>query len=294
MTLIVGFANEHIGFLIGETLLTPLLEVKGNPVGPVNGEFHGLKIQIIDDNTAIAFASSNAAELALKIIAETAKDVQQNTQLDVVSNVLERYAAYVCDAQSTPPDCDFLVLRIENGSKRLAEIRDGVAKYVTRAYIGDPAQYRRLLELKRPFDGPKHQTVVNPDGSTRTEPIDYDNGLGEFIELGFALQALVEQRRNEGVGAVAGNIIRIVDARISRKLEYLQTHEASITAAEGQAGYSLLASNSGTRGIGIYYVSGKVGFVMIVGDAETCRKLPAESLELFKQTAKDQFGLNLS
>lgn len=59
MTLIVGYASEEIGFLVGETLLTPLLEVKGNPVGPVNGEFHGLKIQIIDDNTAIAFASPN-------------------------------------------------------------------------------------------------------------------------------------------------------------------------------------------------------------------------------------------
>ena len=44
MTLIVGYANEEIGFLVGETLLTPLLEVKGNPEGPVNGEFHGLKI----------------------------------------------------------------------------------------------------------------------------------------------------------------------------------------------------------------------------------------------------------
>ena len=43
MTLIVAMANVDIGFMIGETLLTPLLEVKGNPIGPVNGEFHGLR-----------------------------------------------------------------------------------------------------------------------------------------------------------------------------------------------------------------------------------------------------------
>ncbi|MGY4289670.1 hypothetical protein ACVWXO_008936 [Bradyrhizobium sp. LM2.7] len=176
----------------------------------------------------------------------------------------------------------------------MAEIRDGSVRYVERAYIGDPAQYKRLLELRKPFEGPKQQTVVNPDGSTKIEPIDYDNGLREFIELGFALQSLVEQRRRDGVGAIAGNIIRIVDARISRKLEYLQTHEASVTGAEGAGGYSLLASNSGKRGIGIYYLAGRLGFVMIAGDTESCRKLDAESLDMFKQLAEDQFGLNLS
>lgn len=96
------------------------------------------------------------------------------------------------------------------------------------------------------------------------------------------------------MGAIAGNIIRIVDARISRKLEYLQTHEASVTGAEGAGGYSLLASNSGKRGIGIYYLAGRLGFVMIAGDTESCRKLDAESLDMFKQLAEDQFGLNLS
>ena len=92
MTLIVGYANEETGFLVGETLLTPLLEVKGNPVGPVNGEFHGLKIQIVDDNNAIAFASSNAADVALSLIAETAQELQKNPQLDVVAKMTERYA----------------------------------------------------------------------------------------------------------------------------------------------------------------------------------------------------------
>ena len=45
MTLIVGMADADIGFMVGDTLLTPLLETKGDPAGVVNGEFHGLKIQ---------------------------------------------------------------------------------------------------------------------------------------------------------------------------------------------------------------------------------------------------------
>ena len=48
MTLIVAMANDDLGFVVGDTVLSPLLEVKGNPVGPVNGEFHGLKIQIFE------------------------------------------------------------------------------------------------------------------------------------------------------------------------------------------------------------------------------------------------------
>jgi hypothetical protein len=294
MTLIVGYANEDIGFLVGDTLLTPLLEVKGNPVGPVNGEFHGLKIQIIDGNNAVSFASANSTDVALSLIAETAQELQTKPELDVVANIAERYAVRVADAGSDPPDCEFLVLKIEDGRKRLAHITDGVAKYVERAYIGDPAQYKKLMELKTPYVSPANQTVVHPDGTSSVEPVNDSKGLIEFIEIGFALQALVEQRRRDGTGAIGGNIIRVVDAKISRELEYLQTHEAGISPAEGAVGYSLLASNSGKRGIGIYYVAGKLGFVMIAGDAETCRKLPAESLDCFKQLAKDQFGLELS
>jgi hypothetical protein len=80
MTLILAVANRDIGFMVGETLLTPLLEVKGNPIGPVNGEFHGLKIQILNGETAIAFASSNASAMALNIIAGAAREVQNNAQ----------------------------------------------------------------------------------------------------------------------------------------------------------------------------------------------------------------------
>ncbi|MCK1348061.1 hypothetical protein IVB25_29820 [Bradyrhizobium sp. 193] len=259
----------------------------------MSGEFHGLKIQIIDDNTAVAFASSNAADAALTLIGQLAQELVQNAKFDPATQLAERHAELLASKKSDPPDCEFLVLRIDGDRKRLAHITDGVLKYVERAYIGDPAQYRRLLELKKPYVGPKQQTTVHLDGTTTIEPIVNSAGLVEFVEIGLALQALVEQRRGEGIGAIAGNIIRVVDARNSRKLEYLRTHEASITQAEGKAGYSLLASNSGKRGVGIYYVAGKVGFVMIAGDTEPCRKLPAETMDEFKQFAKSQFDLNL-
>jgi hypothetical protein len=89
MTLIVAMANVDIGFMVGDTLLTPLLEVKGNPIGPVNGEFHGLKIQILNGKTAIAFASSNASATALNIIADAAREIQNNAQTDIFANVFE-------------------------------------------------------------------------------------------------------------------------------------------------------------------------------------------------------------
>jgi hypothetical protein len=66
-------------------------------------------------------------------------------------------------------------------------------------------------------------------------------GLIEFTEIGLAVEALVQQRDKDGVGAIAGNIIRVCDARNSGELEYLQTHEACLSPAEGQAGFSLLA-----------------------------------------------------
>ena len=83
MTLIVAMANDDIGFMVGDTVLTPLLEVRGNPVGPVNGEFHGLKIQILDGKTAIAFASSNASAIALNVIADAQGEIPKNAQANL-------------------------------------------------------------------------------------------------------------------------------------------------------------------------------------------------------------------
>jgi len=55
MTLVVGHAAKDIGFLVGDTLLSSEFELKGD-TGPVNEKFHALKIQILDSDTAVAFA----------------------------------------------------------------------------------------------------------------------------------------------------------------------------------------------------------------------------------------------
>ncbi|HEV7602938.1 MAG TPA: hypothetical protein VGO49_22110 [Bradyrhizobium sp.] len=54
MTLVVGYADEEIGFLVGETLLSHQYFQLADDVGPVNSEFHSLKIQILSGNIAVA------------------------------------------------------------------------------------------------------------------------------------------------------------------------------------------------------------------------------------------------
>lgn len=260
----------------------------------MNGEFHGLKIQILDGKTAIAFASSNASATALNIIADAQLEIQKNTQTNIFENVVENYKQRLAYCGGEKPDCEFLVLKLEADGKRLAHITATGLRFCERTYIGDAARYARMTELRKPFEAPKEQQVQQPDGSFKIEKVVDSKGQVEFIEIGFAVQALVQQREKDGVGAIAGNIIRVCDARDSGELEYFQTHEASLSPAEGQAGFSLLASNAGARGIGIYYIAGKIGFILAVGDPEMCRKEAAGSIEAFKQIAKQRYGLELA
>jgi hypothetical protein len=57
------------------------------------------------------------------------------------------------------------------------------------------------------------------------------------------MEALVDQRTSQSVGAIAGCIVRVTDARISKELEYLQSGEVGVSPEEGQTGFSILASN---------------------------------------------------
>jgi hypothetical protein len=269
------------------------LEVRGNPIGPVNGEFHGLKIQILDGKTAIAFATSNATATALCVINEAQQEIQKNPNVDVFDHVFQNYKRRLNACSGEKPDCEFLVLKLETDGKRLASITGTELKFAERAYIGDPNQYAKMTELRKPHQGPKEQHVQQSDGSFKVEEVRDSKGTIEFTEIGFAMEALVQQRRKEGVGAIAGNVIRVVDARVSGELEYLQQHEAGIAREEGQVGFSLLASNSGVRGLGIYYIAGKMGYVLIAGDKEMCRRETAASMESFVKIANQKYGLEL-
>jgi len=64
MTLVVGWATPDIGFLVADTLLSFPFELKGH-VGPVNGRFHTLKIQVLNPSVAVAFAGDTAVSCRL-------------------------------------------------------------------------------------------------------------------------------------------------------------------------------------------------------------------------------------
>ena len=119
------------------------------------------------------------------------------------------------------------------------------------------------------------------------------DGEREFAEISDAMERLVHERKSDTVGAISGNVTRVADARISGSLEYFQSVESSISPAEGRSGFTLLASNSGIRGVGLYFRSGKVGYVVVVGDAEPCRKEYAETLAEFIAIGGDKYGLKL-
>lgn len=63
---------------------------------------------------------------------------------------------------------------------------------------------------------------------------------------------------------------------------------------EGHSGFSYLASNKGIRGVGIYFRTGRVGYVFVVGDAEPCRRVNADTLAGFVSMAKEKYELNLT
>jgi hypothetical protein len=269
-----------------------LLEIKGNPAGIVNGEFHGLKIQILNDQVAIAFSSSNAADIALSIIADVCRTLQSNSQTDVCAKVLENYQQKLNSSGSEKPDCAFLVLQLDANGNRLAHITAEGILPCERAHIGDQAQYMQMNALRKPYQPPTEGYVQQPDGSFKVEKVNDSKGQIEFTEISLALEELV-QRRNKAVGAIGDNVIRVRNAWPSGNLEYLQDGMASFGPEEGQSGFSLLSSSTGRRGVGIHYKSGKLGFLMMVGDPEMCRKETSETIQSFIELALQRDGMNL-
>jgi hypothetical protein len=288
MTLVVGCATPDIGFMVADTLLSFAFDLKGRP-GLVNGESHALKIQILNPMVAVAFAGD--VETSLHLI----RDLHTALSTDPTINPCELlFTSYSAVAMTSPsPDCEFLVLQLTADGKKLARItRDGVFNAI-RAFIGDAAEYNSLKGLEGPYSGPTVQQVQQPDGTFRTVPLVPTEGEVEFAVVSDAMEALTHRRRSKIVGAIAGCVTRVVDARISGELEYLQSVEASLTPWEGNSGFSLLASNSGTRGIGIYYRSGKMGFLFVVADREPCHLERAETITQFIEIAKARYGLTL-
>lgn len=292
MTLVMGYASADIGFLVSDSLLTPTAPHLSEK-GPVAREFHALKIQIVHPTVAIAFASSNDADAALGLVCDLATEIAGGNSQDIPVRLFAGYKRMTEARTDHPPDCEFLVLQINPTGKSLAHITAAGVRNCMRAHLGDADQYKRLTELRKSGKSPQTQTVVQADGSAHMAPLIVSDGEREFAEISDAMEDLVHRRRGSA-GAIAGCIIRVVDARISQELEYLQAAEVSVSPWEGEAGFSLLASNSGVRGVGIYYRSGKMGFILVVGDRKYARKENAETIQEFIELGERKYGLKLS
>ena len=292
MTLVVACATKDIGFMVADTLLSSEFELKDR-VGPVNGKYHALKVHILDPSTAIAFAGD--VEPSFDLIKNLYAELREYPSMNVPERLFQTYLQVIEKASNEQaPDCEFLVLQLTLEGRKLTHVtREGMLQ-CERAYIGDPEEYKRMKELQRPYLPPKAQHVQQPDGKFHIVPLVASKGEIEFAEISNALETLCHQRRSKSVGAICGSVTRVVDARISGKLEYLQSVEASLSLEEGHSGFSFLASNTGIRGVGIYFRSGKMGYLLVVGDSEPCRREDAKTFAQFVTMAKEKYGLNLT
>ncbi len=292
MTLVVARVTPDIGFLVADTLLSSEFELKDRK-GPVNGKYHALKVQILDPNTAIAYAGD--VKTSFELIKNLHVELSAAPSMRVCERLFESYTQTVKNTTDRSlPDCEFLVLQLTQEERKLAHVtKDGVS-YCERAYIGDPVEYKSMTELRRPYYPPKMQSVQQPDGTFRAMPLVTSDGEIEFAEVSNAMERLTHLRQSKSVGAICGCVTRVVDARISGELEYLQLAEVSVSPAEGHSGFSVLASNSRIRGTAIYYLSGGMGFLFIVGDSEPCRKEYSDTLNQFVEVARAKYGLNLT
>jgi hypothetical protein len=290
MTLVYGCATEDIAFIVADTLLS----FEHNFLGHKRqiDELHALKVQILNPDTAVSFAGD--VKTAFEIIQRLQVKSNESPSIDVASYLFEEYLQLSTKAGKTLPDCEFLTLQLTAQGKKLAHVTTKGIQYRDRAYIGDSAEYKRMMALRQPYNPSPTQFVQQPNGSFLELPLTLSKGEIEFAEISDAMTRLVNLRKSETVGAIAGNVTRVVTARISKKLEYMQEKMVSVSAEEGRSGFSLLASNSDKVGIAVYYLSGKLGFLFIVGDIELCRKEYADTEEHFIELAKKKYGLTLT
>lgn len=187
---------------------------------------------------------------------------------------------------------DFLVLKIA-AEKKLSVISNGEVRQAINAYIGDAEEYRRYQHLRRPYQGPAICISV-VDGATIEAPV--TPGEQEFDIVSDAMEAISRDRvgrKHPSVGAISGCVTRVVDARLSRELEYLQSVEISNFPWEPEGGFTLLAANTPERGVGVYFRAGGRGFIMPVCGESACVPSYACDLASFVEEAQNWFGMTL-
>lgn len=283
MTLVVAHASPDICFMVGDTLLSHAhFQLKGD-IGPVNGEFHSLKIQILSGELAVAFAGNFDA--AYSAVSALRLEHSNDPTIDVAEWLASKKLA----------DVDFLVLKNEE-KKQLLVIENGGIRRATDAHIGDGEEWDRLLQLKQTYKGALERHTIDENGRTiRTDPV--SAGEQEFSVISDAMEALSRDRvgrKQPTVGAISGCVVRIVDARISRQLEYLQDGMVSHFPWEPAGGFTLLASNEPSRGVAVFFRAGMKGFIMPVGGTPPCVASGAETLQAFIEEARIKFGMKLT
>jgi hypothetical protein len=152
-------------------------------------------------------------------------------------------------------------------------------------------EYDRYLGLRRPYTGPDTRLQL-PENIL----ISITAGEKEFDVVSDAMEKLSRDnigRKREFVGAINGCVTRVVDARISKNLEYMQSVLVSHGEWEPNGGYTMLASNEETRGIGIYFRAGKMGYIMPVCGEQSCVVLRSDDLEGFVAEGLKQFEMKL-
>jgi len=292
MSLVVGYADKEIACLVADTLLTFPFHMKDRTAGPVNGQYHALKIHILTPNLAVAFAGH--VNEVLEVISRLNKRMENQNTIDIPGEVHMIYKTLVQGTVTDKPDCEFLVLEILENGNRLSHVTLESSRECERAYIGDGDAYRRVQALIRPYVAPKKQDIQRADGSFAEVSLTSSNGESAFMEIANAMEAMVHERGIESVGAICGNVIRVVNARLSGKLEYLQSIEAGISPEEGRFGFTVLADNSSKRkAVALYFFGGKFGYLLRVGDEKLCWKESSTSLREFIEIVAEKYGIHL-
>jgi hypothetical protein len=288
MSLILGYAAPDICFLVADTQLSFRNDLYIPRRGTVE-RFHVLKIQILSPTVAVAFAGD--AETSLHVIRRLHQELAHERTPNVAQRLLELYGELACEKRGEFQDCEFLILLLIPGHNKLLRVANDQIYEVRRAYIGDPDEYRNYTRLLKPYCGPDSRSFQDAQGAFHIMPV--TEGEQEFDRVSTAMEKLTHQTSSTTVGAICGCIIRVVDGRMSRMLEYMQSGEVGISPWEGCTGFSLLASNSDPRGVGIYYHGWGNGLIFIVADYVTCRKEAATTIRQFIELAKVKYGLNL-
>ena len=291
MTLVVAYASREIGFIVADTLLSSPAPLRGEE-GPVNGASHALKVHILSGHVAVAFAGD--PQLACALIAEVKANIEQTSGIDIAAFLHTSYLARVSQGVDERRS-DFLVLRLVGQEKVLEKVTlEAGIQRVEIAYIGDANGYRELMQLIAPYSGPRIRVVQLDDGSFDWGPFEAADGEQLFSVLSDAMEALCHRRSVATVGAISDAITRVVDARISGELEYLQAVVAGRSVEEGATGYTLLAANVGARAMAIYFYAGRLGFVFLPGDPAGCQRLDAASDHAFIAEARSRYGIELT